>query len=179
MKKISIFLIALTTISCSNYKKNNLDTASEEKTTQNVLEGTWILKSVLSGDIMDTPCGIENNVEINIVFEAQKEGEKNINFSGQSSVNSFSGSCTILSFDEKTKSGKIKFGPIASTKMASIAKEYQDCENRYFSILQVTEDFTIKNNKLELIKSIPMSKSDIENGTFNEGNNLILFFDKK
>ena len=150
--KYLIASIAILIVGCSNTRsvlnKNNYS---------NPIESTWVLKSVLMGDAMDMPCGFSNEgkiKEMNLTLTSEKEisGEKKKLF-GQSSVNDFMGWYTILSFDEKTKTGKIKFEPLVSTKMASENTTLMECENRYLSYLEKMVDFKLVNNQLQLINT--------------------------
>ena len=62
---------------------------------------------------MDASCGFINGgkvKEMNVTFTSEKGAASDkYKLHGQSSVNNFSGSYTILSYDKKTKTGKIKF----------------------------------------------------------------------
>ena len=147
------------------------------------LQGTWVLKNVLMGDAMDVPCGFINEgkvKEMNVTFTSEKvAGTDRMKLYGQSSVNEFMGSYTILSYDPISKTGKIKFEPLVSTKMAAVDPSFMDCENRYFSYLGNSEDFKIENGKLQLSKTYPLAKGDSGNSPFGESYKNVLYFDKK
>lgn len=174
--KYLIASIAILIVGCSNTRsvlnKNNYS---------NPIESTWVLKSVLMGDAMDMPCGFSNEgkiKEMNLTLTSEKEisGEKKKLF-GQSSVNDFMGWYTILSFDEKTKTGKIKFEPLVSTKMASENTNLMECENRYLSYLEKMVDFKLVNNQLQLINTTKfVSNSNLYP---SESYSTILYFEKK
>jgi heat shock protein HslJ len=174
--KYLIASIAILIVGCSNTRsvlnKNNYS---------NPIESTWVLKSVLMGDAMDMPCGFSNEgkiKEMNLTLTSEKEisGEKKKLF-GQSSVNDFMGWYTILSFDEKTKTGKIKFEPLVSTKMASENTTLMECENRYLSYLEKMVDFKLVNNQLQLINTTKfVSNSNLYP---SESYSTILYFEKK
>lgn len=174
--KYLIASIALLIVGCSNTRsvlnKNNYSKP---------IEGTWVLKSVLMGDAMDMPCGFSNEgkiKEMNLTLTSEKEisGEKKKLF-GQSTVNDFMGWYTILSFDEKTKTGKIQFEPLVSTKMASENTTLMECENRYLSYLEKMVDFKLVNNQLQLINTTKfVSNSNLYP---SESYSTILYFEKK
>ena len=174
--KYLIASIAILIVGCSNTRsvlnKNNYS---------NPIESTWVLKSVLMGDAMDMPCGFSNEgkiKEMNLTLTSEKEisGEKKKLF-GQSSVNDFMGWYTILSFDEKTKTGKIKFEPLVSTKMASENTTLMECENRYLSYLEKMVDFKLVNNQLQLINTTKfVSNSNLYP---SESYSTILYFEMK
>ena len=174
--KYLIASIAILIVGCSNTRsvlnKNNYS---------NPIESTWVLKSVLMGDALDMPCGFSNEGKIkdmNLTLTSEKEisGEKKKLF-GQSSVNDFMGWYTILSFDEKTKTGKIKFEPLVSTKMASENTTLMECENRYLSYLEKMVDFKLVNNQLQLINTTKfVSNSNLYP---SESYSTILYFEKK
>jgi hypothetical protein len=174
--KYLIASIALLVIGCSNTKS-----VSKVNSYSNPIEGTWVLKNVLMGDAMDMPCGFSNegkSREMNLILTSEKEisSEKKKLF-GQSSVNDFMGWYTILSFDEKTSTGKIQFESLASTKMASENTTLMECENRYLSNLEKMVDFKLVNNQLQLINTIKfVSNSNLYP---SEGYSTILYFDKK
>jgi len=99
---------------------------------------------------------------------------------GQSSVNNFSGGYTVLSYDEKFKTGKIQFSPLISTKMAAIDQSFMECENRYFLFLQKSEDFKIEGGKLQLSKTYPLPKGDsTSNSPWGESYKNVLYFERK
>lgn len=174
--KYLIASIAILIVGCSNTRsvlnKNNYS---------NPIESTWVLKSVLMGDAMDMPCGFSNEgkiKEMNLTLTSEKEisGEKKKLF-GQSSVNDFMGWYTILSFEKKTKTGKIKFEPLVSTKMASENTTLMECENRYLSYLEKMVDFKLVNNQLQLINTTKfVSNSNLYP---SESYSTILYFEKK
>jgi heat shock protein HslJ len=84
---------------------------------------------------------------------------------------------TILSFDKKTKTGKIKFEPLVSTKMASENTTLMECENRYLSYLEKMVDFMLVNNQLQLINTTKfVSNSNLYP---SESYSTILYFEKK
>jgi hypothetical protein len=184
MKKTIIYLAILSSIGCSTSKQiTSKQEVKQTGTSSNDLEGTWVLKNVLMGDAMDAPCGFMNEgkiKEMNITFTSEKgvtSDKKKLH--GKSSVNDFMGGYTIISYDKKTKTGKIQFEPLVSTKMAAIDPVIMECENRYFLYLQKSEDFKIENGKLQLSKSYPLAKGDTGNSPFGESYKSVLYFDKK
>ncbi len=171
-------------IGCSTTNKTtSTQIAYQSLTDINDIEGTWVLKNVLMGDAMDVPCGFMNEgkvKEMNLTFTAEKvdvRGQKKLY--GRSSVNDFIGGYTILSYDSTTKTGKIKLDPFVSTRMASVDPTFMNCENRYFSYLEKSEDFKIENGKLQLSKTYPLVKGDTVNFPFGESYKNVLYFYKK
>ena len=184
MKKNFLYLVILSAIGCTSPKQVATENqTSKIEITRNLLEGTWVLKNVLMGDALDAPCGFANEgkvKEMNITFTSEKlEIGGKLRLYGQSSVNGFMGSYTILSFDEKTKTGKLKFDLIASTKMASENPDFMKCENQYLSYVEKSEDFKIEGRKLQLIKNYPLAKGDKENSPFGDIYKNVLYFEKK
>jgi hypothetical protein len=184
MKKTIIYLVILSSIGCATSKQiTSQKEVTQTVTSSNDLEGTWVLKNVLMGDAMDAPCGFINEgkvKEMNVTFTTEKAASSDKNkLHGQSSVNNFMGSYTILSYDKKTKTGKIQFDPLVTTKMAAVDPTFMECENRYFLYLQKSEDFKIENGKLQLSKSYPLAKGDTGNSPFGESYKSVLYFDKK
>jgi hypothetical protein len=172
-----------TAIGCTTYNQATSNTNFDTISTKNLLEGTWVLKYVLMGDAMDKPCGFVNEgkvKEMSLTFTSEKlEGTDQIKLHGQSSVNNFMGSYTILYYDENLKTGKIKFSQLASTKMAAVNPNFMDCETRYLSYLESSEDFKIVDGKLQLIKSTPLPNNGNGNIPFGESYKNVLYFDKK
>jgi heat shock protein HslJ len=172
---MKLFLNFLTIMSLLNVISSCSPSLSKSN---NDLEGTWVLKNVLMADAMDVPCGFSNEgkvQEMNVSFSSEKvEGNDQMKLHGQSSVNKFMGAYTIISYDSSTKTGKIKFEPIASTKMASINTEFMNCEQRYLSYLEKSVDFKIENEKLQLSITHKLSgNSPYENSYRN-----VLYFQK-
>ncbi len=158
-------------------------TTSKQLAVTNDIEGTWVLKYVLMGDAMDKPCGFINEgkvKEMNVTFTSEKiAGTSRMKLYGQSSVNSFRGSYSILSYDEKTQTGKIKLEQVASTNMAAVNPDLMDCETRYLSYLERSEDFKIVEGKLQLIKSTPLPNNGHGNIPFGDSYKNVLYFDEK
>jgi heat shock protein HslJ len=185
MKKNLIYLVILSSIGCSAPKLVTTENETSQQTTSNnTLEGTWVLKNLLEGDAMHAPCGFGNEgkvKEMNLTFTAEKgaAGDKK-KLHGQSSVNNFMGSYTILSYDKKTRTGKIQFEPLVSTKMAAIDQTFMECESRYFSYLQKSEDFKIEDGKLQLIKTHSLPKGDSTNNSpWGDSYKNVLYFERK
>lgn len=184
MKTNLIYLVILSAIGCSAPKQVSTENqTSKPETTSNPLEGTWVLKNVLMGDAMDVSCGFANEgkvKEMNLTFTLEKGLSGDIKkLYGQSSVNDFSGGYTVLSYDEKSKTGKIQFSPLISTKMAAVEPTFMECENRYFLYLQKSEDFKIEGGKLQLSKTYPLAKGDTGNSPFGDSYKNVLYFEKK
>lgn len=173
MKKY-IYLVALLLVGCSNTKKIN-----KESTTRNPLEGTWVLKNILMGDAMDVSCGFVNEGkvrEMTITFSSDKVDSK-FKLYGNSSVNDFFGSYSLLNYNDTIHSGKLLIHPLAATKMASFDSSWMACENRYLSNLEKMEEFIVLNNRLQLIHSVKIVPNP--NSSLVEFYQTILYFDKK
>lgn len=184
MKINFIYLVFLFSVGCSFSKQATTENQNSKlETSSNPLEGTWVFKNILMGDAVDVPCGFGNEgkvKEMNVTFTSEKlEVGGKLRLHGQSSVNGFMGTYTILSYDEKSKTGKLKFGPIASTKMASENPDFMECENRYLSYLEKSENFKIEGGKLQLSKTSPLVKEDARNSPFGDSYNNVLYFEKK
>ncbi|WP_396168035.1 META domain-containing protein [Flavobacterium sp.] len=184
MKMNFIYLAIFSAISCTTPKQAFIENTNSSKVMDsNPLQGTWTLKYVLMGDAMDAPCGFSNEgkvKEMTVNFTSQKfdSGSKK-KLHGQASVNSFMGSYTILSYDEKTQSGKLKLDPIASTKMASENPNFMECENRFLSYLEKSEDFKIEGGKLQLSKTVSIAKENSGSAPFGESYKSVLYLEKK
>ena len=179
MKKFFIYLATLSSMSCSAPKQ----VTTKSGAINNPLEGTWVLSNVLMGDAMDAPCGFMNEgkiKEMNLTFTSEKgpTGEKS-KLNGQSSVNTFLGNYTVLSYDKKTNTGKIELDALISTKMASVNPAFMECETRYLTYLQKVEDFKIEDGKLQLSKTYPLPKGDTGHSPFGDSYKNILYFKKK
>lgn len=140
------------------------DEAASVVTKADDLKGTWVLKNVLMGDAMDAACGFMNEgkvQEMNVTFTQESAGDKGeLKLYGQSSVNSFSGSYTIDSYDAAAKTGKLKIGVLAVTKMGSPNAEFMNCETRYLTYLSKAVDFSINaNGQLELSNTVKLTGS--------------------
>jgi len=184
MKMNFIYLVFFCAISCTTPKQAFIENTNSPKIIEsNPLQGTWALKYVLMGDAMDAPCGFSNEgkvKEMTVTFTSEKlESGSKMKLHGQASVNGFMGSYIILSFDEKTQSGKLKLDAIASTKMASENPNFMECENRFLTYLEKSEDFKIEGGKLQLSKSYPIANEKTENSPFGEIYKNVLYFEKK
>jgi heat shock protein HslJ len=173
-KTIVVTWIMFTFIACKPIQ--NMTMMNQDK---NPLKKTWILKKVLMGDALDAPCGFINEDKVNEMYitfsEENENGVIKFKFNGQSSVNSFIGSYTILSYDVKTNTGKIKINPILSTKKASENFSFNECENRFFKFLETSEEFKINGNKLELYKTTKLENNQETLSSYT----IKLYFDKK
>ncbi len=183
MRKTSFFFSMLLVVSACAPKFSKPNTTTQELITEPVIAGTWILRSVLMGDAMDVPCGFFNEGkvhEMNVVFHPQTvSNEVKLQVTGQSSVNQFMGTYTILSFDRATQIGKIKMGPLVVTKMAASNPDFMECEKRYLSYLEHAADFKLEGNQLQLIKSFPLPNDGKGNIPFGESYKTILYLNKK
>ena len=176
--KYLIASIALLIVGCSNTRS-----VLKKNTYSNPIEGTWVLKSVLMGDALDMPCGFSiegKSRDMNLILTSEKEisGEKKKLF-GQSTVNDFMGWYTILSFEKKTKTGKIKFEPLVSTKMATENTTLMECENRYLSYLEKMVDFKIEDEKLQLSITLNPLNGNVGKDPFAENYKICFYLIKK
>lgn len=181
MKTKVICLVMLILISCATPKQ--ITNKKTEIQPPNPLQGTWVLKNILTGDILDAPCGFANEGkvdEMNINFTNQAQTENDLKqLNGQSSVNSFTATYKIISYNKKKQTGKISISPIMSTKMGAIEPFFMECEKRYFNLLQSTQDFSFQNGKLLLSKINPNANHDENYPYANEAYANVLYFEKK
>jgi hypothetical protein len=173
------FVLLFVTFAMGSCKKDTVVVASEA-VLPNQLEGTWVLKRVLMGDMVDMPCGFVNEGKIQpmtLTFTTEKEGDASqMKLHGQSSVNRFFGSYTLTSFNKATGTGKIKLGALGSTKMAS-SSDLMDCESRYFSMLSESVDFKIES--VNGIVQLEMGVKHPITGSVSQGLDNLLYFEKK
>ena len=176
------FVLLLAAFAVGSCKKDTVAVVSDT-ILSNQLEGTWVLKRILMGDMVDMPCGFANEGKIQpmtITFTTEKEANTSkMKLNGQSSVNQFFGSYVVDSFNEATGTGKIQLGALGSTKMASSA-DLMNCENRYFSMLSESVDFKLElvNGKVQLEMGVkhPINGSSPQPA---EGLDNLLYFEKK
>lgn len=135
------------------------------------------------GDSMDMPCGFSNegkSREIILTITSKKVNPTNRRkLFGQSTLNDFMGWYTILSFDEKTKTGKIQFETLVSTKMASDNASLIECEKRYLSYLEKMVDFKIEDEKLQLSITFNPLNGNIGIDPFAENYKICFYLIKK
>jgi heat shock protein HslJ len=134
MSKILLVILLSLSFNMESCKETNMQN-------ENGLIGDWLLDSVFLSDAIDSPCGWEAGQHEPLTFEVTKEGES-YSFSGNSAVNAFFGSLEILSFDEASRAGQLKVGPIGSTKKAG-PPELMNCEQRYLGFMEGANDFSI------------------------------------
>lgn len=109
------------------------------------LKGTWTLKYVFLSDAIDQPCSsskIPQGITLNITDELVENSTNTYVINGQSAVNSYFGGINIVSFDEKSQTGKANITQLGSTKMAG-PEDLMNCELRYFTLLNATKDFKV------------------------------------
>ena len=145
------------------------------------LTGTWVLKSILLGDIMDLPCGVQNEgifEPITLTLTTTKdETEAMLLLNGRSSVNQYFGRYTVELYNETKKNGKLKMAPIGRTKMGGYP-ELMKCESRYFSLLEQAVDFQLSTtNGKQQLELGAFSEQEATGLIGNKGNFLI--FEKK
>jgi META domain len=151
MKILSI-LVAVFSILLFSCQKNSVSPASQERNAYaSELKGSWKLSSVLMGDIMDLPCGMNTPSRGDLtlianVDSASTSGEKLI-INGQSAVNLYFASLEVLSYNQETLEGTLKISTLGSTKIAG-TNEMNACESRFFNILSSAKDYRfVKSNE--------------------------------
>ena len=80
---------------------------------------------------------------------------------------------------KKTKTGKIKFEPLVSTKMASENTTLMECENRYLSYLEKMVDFKIEDEKLQLSITLNPLNGNVGKDPFAENYKICFYLIKK
>lgn len=155
MKKTMIALMAGCLVAVLGACESQNVEQKAQKLENNELAGTWVLKSILLGDMMDLPCGISNEgkfepITLELTTTKDETGAVLL-LNGRSSVNQYSGSYALESYDETTKTGKLKMSPIGSTKMGG-SPELMQCESRYFLLLGQAVDYQLStiNGKQQL-----------------------------
>lgn len=165
-----LFLVQFLRIdSCTNAETvSALDSSS--------ITGNWKLKSVFLGDVIDTPCSWEapehKDMTLNITSEKVENDPKSFVLNGQSSVNQFFGSYSILSFDAATKKGTIKMGAIGGTKMAG-PENLMNCEFRYYSLLGDATEFQLVEGENGPVLHLGHLKKD--NTPSRDGGTYLIF----
>jgi hypothetical protein len=140
------------------------------------LLGKWICKNwIFGGDAYGQPC-YPNAATRELTVEFSKEistvGDgKGFVISGQSSVNLFYASYKIISFDEKKGSGKIQISNLSGTKIAG-TPEMNDCEKRYYEMMQLSTVFTITKDSSGKISMLTLAREMGQNNinTMNPSN---------
>lgn len=174
MKTILVFVLSLLSITmCESEPETDLYSK--------ILTNTWVLKNHFLGDAIDTPCGYatQNTRDLNLTITKTEEnksilGDYKIN--GLSAINSYFGSIEITSFNTETKRGNVKIGTIGSTKMGG-SQELMDCENRYFGMLNQSEEFQIIENEGKTMLHLGIFKKD--NSPSRDGGTYMIFELKK
>ncbi|SOE20924.1 META domain-containing protein [Spirosomataceae bacterium TFI 002] len=124
---LSIFLFTYLS-SCEENKLEN----------QESIEGTWIFKEFFLGDAIMLGCGWEAKDVRSMTLKIEKDGDQ-LKISGSAPVNNYFGNFDLLSFDKTTSQGKVKVGPIGSTKMAG-PEPVMQCETMFLQMLQEAGD---------------------------------------
>jgi heat shock protein HslJ len=151
---LSIFLLAYLS-SCEENKVKN----------QEKIEGTWIFKEFFLGDAIMLGCGWEAEDVRTMTLIIEQDGDE-FKVSGSAPVNNYFGSFQLLSFDDKLTQGKIKVGPLGSTKMAGPAPLMQ-CENMYFQMLQEAGDIGFsESGELQIGRFRTPESNPRDGGTF-------------
>jgi heat shock protein HslJ len=147
MLKNIFFIIAIQILGINTCTKVEVEASD----LSNEMMGKWVLKYKFLGDAIDTPCGyaVENVREITLEISEDSENKGMYRFNGQSAVNQFFGTFSIVSTDSKTGINYIKVGPIGSTKMAG-PQELMECEGYLFEFINNVESFRIQEGNLHL-----------------------------
>lgn len=162
MKTLSI-LVAVFSILLVSCQKNSVSPASQERNAYvSELKGSWKLNSVLMGDIMDLPCGMNTPSRGDLtlianVDSASTSSEKFI-INGQSAVNLYFASLEVLSYNQETLEGTLKISTLGSTKIAG-TNEMNTCESRFYNILSSAKDYRFVKSE---------GKTFLHLGTFNK-----------
>jgi heat shock protein HslJ len=127
-----------------------INSCSKEEVKENInskLIGTWVLKSKLLGDAIDGPCGYatKNVKEITLKIEEDKSKPNTFTINGQSTVNLYNGSMSIISTDTAKNITYIKMGTLGSTKMAGLP-ELMECETYLFDFLNQAPEIRITDD---------------------------------
>jgi hypothetical protein len=176
MKTLAILFIALTLILAS-CKKQSIDAASKEQYSYVAeFSGSWKLNSILMGDIMDLPCGINTPSRGDLtlianVDSASTSGEKLI-INGQSAVNLYFANVEVLTYSQETLEGTLKVSTLGSTKIAG-TNEMNACESRFYNLLANAKDYRfVKSNEGKVFLHLgTFSKNPMP--TFDAGTYLI------
>lgn len=181
MKKMMIVsLVGWLTLAMGACETSDKVEQAAKTTSVNNLAGTWVLKSILLGDMMDLPCGVKNEGKIEpitLTFSTTKDETGAMTLNGRSSVNTYFSAYSLVSFDEATQIGKIKIAAIGSTKMAS-TPDLMQCESRYFSMLSEAVDFQLStvSGKTQLELGV-LANQKIASPLGGKGN--LLIFEKQ
>ncbi|MDI9867287.1 META domain-containing protein [Flectobacillus sp. DC10W] len=143
--KIGLLFLLIMAVSNACHPIENDAAAKGNISNLDSLKGTWTLKYVFLGDVIDQPCSsskMPHPINLNITNQLVDNTSDTYVINGQSAVNSIFGGLKILSFDEKTQIGKATITPLGSTKMAG-PEDLMNCELRYFTLLNATKDFKI------------------------------------
>jgi heat shock protein HslJ len=108
------------------------------------LEGKWLFKEFFLSDATMLGCGWEAEDVRPMTLEITKEG-KAYKLNGAAPVNNYFGEAELLSFDETTANGKVKIGPVGSTKMAG-PEPLMQCETMYLQMLQEATDIGFRDS---------------------------------
>lgn len=164
LNNYAFLIISFFITQMSSCETSNIDAQSE-------ITGNWVLKNVFLSDAIDTPCGWEAGEHEPLTLNITRDGDS-YSFSGKSAVNNYFGTFSILSYNETTRTGKIKSGPIGSTKMAGPAP-LMNCEQRFFNQLETAIDFSIDENGVLKIGTFRNENSHPRDGGY------YLIFEKK
>lgn len=131
MLKIAIVLIL-------GFQLLQINACSKVEVSENInskLVGTWVLKNIFLGDAIDTPCGYATTGvrELTLVVTEDQE-TKTLKIAGQSAINVYNGSLSIISSDTANGISTIKIGPLGSSKMAG-PPALIECETRLYNFL--------------------------------------------
>lgn len=143
MYKLLILVLSLNMLKIESCTKA---TTPIESAPVDKLVGSWVLKSKFLGDAIDKPCGYDTKNVRELTLEIEKDTEsKNPNkfiINGRSTVNLFTGSFEISSYDSKLGIIYVNIAPLGSTKIAG-PNDLLECEAYLFDFLNEAKEFRI------------------------------------
>ncbi len=154
MEKTAIIItLVLSLLGLPSCSKKEQETVSPQNTTSismKSLEGEWILKNVLQGDILNMPCTIlsgEKPNVINLTLKVNEKGELSAN--GRSAINMYFGEIQLKSMAATNQFFDVKKILLGSTLMAA-SEELMQCENRFFAIFNNAQYLHLEGDLLRI-----------------------------
>ncbi len=135
-----VFILGFQMLQINSCSKEEVSDKIDSK-----LVGTWVLKNVFLGDAIDTPCGYATKGvrELTMVISEDTES-KTLKISGQSAINVYNGSLSIISSDTSNGISTIKIGALGSSKMAG-PPDLMECETRLYNFLNEAPELRISD----------------------------------
>jgi heat shock protein HslJ len=128
VKYYVVLFFSILAVSCSSHKPVNNSTASSANTPASLVGTEWLLT-----DLGGTPVVPDSKASLSF-FEAGRAA-------GNASCNRFTGGVTI-------SGDSIKFGQLASTRMACADNAVSAQEDQYLKLLEAAKRFEIKDDSL-------------------------------